>query len=243
MLAMDVGFMGPNYSISTACATGNYCIHTCVRGSCTCVHGTARTKHFVRACTCMCVHTCDQCSAHVIVQCTWDARGMHEALVGTCEERIRTCTQSMWPAAFAPCCSTCARAMLLHLCTCHAAPPVHAPSCSTCAHGMLLHLCTRHAAPPVRAQRGGACAPGRCGPHAGRCCRRGHHPLRHGRLHRLQGAHCGLWTGGSSSRGAVGMRLKTCRAACWRKAAGTCALKLGFVCVLKQGGGSKHSAI
>ena len=26
MLAMDVGFMGPNYSISTACATGNYCI-------------------------------------------------------------------------------------------------------------------------------------------------------------------------------------------------------------------------
>lgn len=30
MLAMDVGFMGPNYSISTACATGNYCIHTCV---------------------------------------------------------------------------------------------------------------------------------------------------------------------------------------------------------------------
>lgn len=26
LLAMDVGFMGPNYSISTACATGNYCI-------------------------------------------------------------------------------------------------------------------------------------------------------------------------------------------------------------------------
>lgn len=26
MLAMDTGFMGPNYSISTACATGNYCI-------------------------------------------------------------------------------------------------------------------------------------------------------------------------------------------------------------------------
>ncbi|GFR42796.1 hypothetical protein Agub_g3761 [Astrephomene gubernaculifera] len=26
MLAMDLGFMGPNYSISTACATGNYCI-------------------------------------------------------------------------------------------------------------------------------------------------------------------------------------------------------------------------
>ena len=25
-LAMDTGFMGPNYSISTACATGNYCI-------------------------------------------------------------------------------------------------------------------------------------------------------------------------------------------------------------------------
>jgi len=27
MLAMDLGFMGPNYSISTACATGNYSIH------------------------------------------------------------------------------------------------------------------------------------------------------------------------------------------------------------------------
>jgi len=27
MLAMDLNFMGPNYSISTACATGNYCIH------------------------------------------------------------------------------------------------------------------------------------------------------------------------------------------------------------------------
>ncbi len=26
MLAMDLGFMGPNYSISTACATGNFCI-------------------------------------------------------------------------------------------------------------------------------------------------------------------------------------------------------------------------
>ncbi|GAQ87715.1 3-ketoacyl-ACP synthase [Klebsormidium nitens] len=26
MLAMDLGFMGPNYSIATACATGNYCI-------------------------------------------------------------------------------------------------------------------------------------------------------------------------------------------------------------------------
>jgi 3-oxoacyl-[acyl-carrier-protein] synthase II len=26
MLAMDTGFMGPNYSISTACATGNYCM-------------------------------------------------------------------------------------------------------------------------------------------------------------------------------------------------------------------------
>jgi 3-oxoacyl-[acyl-carrier-protein] synthase II len=25
-LAMDTGFMGPNYSISTACATGNYCL-------------------------------------------------------------------------------------------------------------------------------------------------------------------------------------------------------------------------
>lgn len=27
MLAIDVGFRGPNYSISTACATSNYCIH------------------------------------------------------------------------------------------------------------------------------------------------------------------------------------------------------------------------
>ena len=26
MLAMDTGLMGPNYSISTACATGNYCM-------------------------------------------------------------------------------------------------------------------------------------------------------------------------------------------------------------------------
>ena len=25
LVAMDVGFMGPNYSISTACATANYC--------------------------------------------------------------------------------------------------------------------------------------------------------------------------------------------------------------------------
>ena len=29
MLAMDLGFMGPNYPISTACATGNYCILRC----------------------------------------------------------------------------------------------------------------------------------------------------------------------------------------------------------------------
>ncbi|MBI3236622.1 MAG: beta-ketoacyl-ACP synthase II [Chlamydiales bacterium] len=27
LLAIDLGFMGPNYSISTACATANYCIH------------------------------------------------------------------------------------------------------------------------------------------------------------------------------------------------------------------------
>jgi len=27
ILAIDLGFMGPNYSISTACATSNYCIH------------------------------------------------------------------------------------------------------------------------------------------------------------------------------------------------------------------------
>ena len=26
MLAMDLGFMGPNYPLATACATGNYCI-------------------------------------------------------------------------------------------------------------------------------------------------------------------------------------------------------------------------
>ena len=28
LLAIDIGFMGPNYSISTACATSNFCIHT-----------------------------------------------------------------------------------------------------------------------------------------------------------------------------------------------------------------------
>ncbi len=28
LLAIDLGFMGPNYSISTACATGNYCIYS-----------------------------------------------------------------------------------------------------------------------------------------------------------------------------------------------------------------------
>ncbi|KAF5794151.1 putative beta-ketoacyl-[acyl-carrier-protein] synthase I [Helianthus annuus] len=27
LLAIDLGFMGPNYSISTACATSNYCLH------------------------------------------------------------------------------------------------------------------------------------------------------------------------------------------------------------------------
>jgi 3-oxoacyl-[acyl-carrier-protein] synthase II len=27
LLAMDVGFMGPNYSISTACATSNFCFY------------------------------------------------------------------------------------------------------------------------------------------------------------------------------------------------------------------------
>lgn len=27
LLAIDIGFMGPNYSISTACATANFCIH------------------------------------------------------------------------------------------------------------------------------------------------------------------------------------------------------------------------
>lgn len=34
MLAMDLGFMGPNYPIATACATGNYCILRWVSGSC-----------------------------------------------------------------------------------------------------------------------------------------------------------------------------------------------------------------
>lgn len=27
LLAIDIGFMGPNYSVSTACATSNYCFH------------------------------------------------------------------------------------------------------------------------------------------------------------------------------------------------------------------------
>lgn len=31
LLAIDLGFMGPNYSISTACATANYCIHAAAR--------------------------------------------------------------------------------------------------------------------------------------------------------------------------------------------------------------------
>lgn len=29
LLAMDLGFMGPNYPINTACATGNYCLLKC----------------------------------------------------------------------------------------------------------------------------------------------------------------------------------------------------------------------
>ncbi len=31
LLGIDLGFMGPNYSISTACATANYCIHAAAR--------------------------------------------------------------------------------------------------------------------------------------------------------------------------------------------------------------------
>lgn len=31
LLAIDIGFMGPNYSISTACATANYCIHAAAK--------------------------------------------------------------------------------------------------------------------------------------------------------------------------------------------------------------------
>jgi hypothetical protein len=34
LLAMDLGFMGPNYSISTACATGNYCLLRCAARTC-----------------------------------------------------------------------------------------------------------------------------------------------------------------------------------------------------------------
>lgn len=34
LLAMDLGFMGPNYPINTACATGNYCILSCVPRPC-----------------------------------------------------------------------------------------------------------------------------------------------------------------------------------------------------------------
>jgi 3-oxoacyl-(acyl-carrier-protein) synthase len=30
LLAMDLDFMGPNYPINTACATGNYCLLKCV---------------------------------------------------------------------------------------------------------------------------------------------------------------------------------------------------------------------
>jgi 3-oxoacyl-[acyl-carrier-protein] synthase II len=32
LLAMDLDFMGPNYPINTACATGNYCLLKC--GAC-----------------------------------------------------------------------------------------------------------------------------------------------------------------------------------------------------------------
>ena len=38
LLAMDLGFMGPNYSISTACATGNYCILRSVPAICSNLH-------------------------------------------------------------------------------------------------------------------------------------------------------------------------------------------------------------
>ncbi len=31
LLAIDIGFMGPNYSISTACATSNFCIHAAAK--------------------------------------------------------------------------------------------------------------------------------------------------------------------------------------------------------------------
>ena len=31
LLAMDLGFMGPNYPINTACATGNYCLLKCAQ--------------------------------------------------------------------------------------------------------------------------------------------------------------------------------------------------------------------
>ncbi len=31
LLAIDIGFMGPNYSISTACATSNYCIYSAAK--------------------------------------------------------------------------------------------------------------------------------------------------------------------------------------------------------------------
>jgi 3-oxoacyl-[acyl-carrier-protein] synthase II len=44
MLAMDLGWMGPNYSISTACATSNFCI-------------LSAANHIIRgeAVSCMCV--------------------------------------------------------------------------------------------------------------------------------------------------------------------------------------------
>ena len=42
LLAMDLGFMGPNYSISTACATGNYCITRRALMQC---KGAAALKH------------------------------------------------------------------------------------------------------------------------------------------------------------------------------------------------------
>ena len=42
LLAMDLGFMGPNYPINTACATGNYCLlkcAACCTAACCCAWG------------------------------------------------------------------------------------------------------------------------------------------------------------------------------------------------------------
>ena len=91
LLAMDLGFMGPNYPINTACATGNYCLLKCapavhlsdeeLRPACsnarmsrtgwlrlgdTDVHGAAKFTRATDACVArvdVCLHVAARCEA------------------------------------------------------------------------------------------------------------------------------------------------------------------------------------